>query len=255
MTLLGAALWMMGAHLASQWVTLIVMWLFGRVHDLMILIVCQAVGYLLVLYAMLRVHAPKSRIRDFVGLRPTSIAFVVMAPIVGVAAQYPGSFAQEHLMRWFPSESADLGFLDVFFGLTFPRRVAIATAATLLGPIAEELIFRGAAFTSILARHRAMAVVVVTSVGFAVIHPDLRDVPILLVMGLILGHLRWASGSLLPPILLHVAFNAVPFAYLLPVDSMPPDERTPLLHALVGLAAVVACVAASHVLGRRSRAV
>lgn len=253
MSLLGAVMWMIGAHLIAMWVTLIVMWLFGRQTDLMVGVVCQAVGYLLALYAMLRLHAPSRRIRDFVGFRAPSLVFLLVAPLVGIAAQYPGSWAQEQIYALFPRESAGIGPLDLFFDLSFARRVAIAVAATVLGPIAEELVFRGATFTSIIDRHRPAVVIAVTAAAFTLIHSEPRDLPILFVMGLILGHLRWASGSLLPPILLHMAFNAVPFAYLLQVESMPPDEPTPGFQALAGLAVVVACVASTALSGRRRR--
>lgn len=254
MSLLGAVLWMIGAHLIAMWVTLLASWMFGRVYDLMVGVVCQAAGYFLALYAMLRVHAPEARIRDFIGFSRTSLVFIAIAPLVGIAAQFPGSWLQDQLYAWFPRETADLGPLDLFFQLSFPRRVAIAAAATFLGPVAEEVVFRGAAFTSVLNRHRPAAVIGVTALAFALIHPEVRDLPILIAMGLILGHLRWASGSLLPPILLHVAFNAVPFFYLLPAASRPAEEPTPLVHAAVGLAVVLAGVGLAHLAAlRRAR--
>ena len=81
-------------------------------------------------------------------------------------------------------------------------------------------------------------------------------VPIFFV-GLLLGYLRTASGSLVPAALLHVGFNAVPFLGLFggpeePTGAATGEEVEPVL--LVGtLAASLVCLCLVRVVSTRSR--
>jgi membrane protease YdiL (CAAX protease family) len=76
-------------------------------------------------------------------------------------------------------------------------------------------------------------------------------------LGILLGYLRSSSGSLLPPILLHMGFNAVPFFDLFgserPAAGQEPGDDV-LQGGVVTLAAAVwaAIVAAFHVVATRS---
>ena len=94
-------------------------------------------------------------------------------------------------------------------------------------PIQEEVIFRGLVQTTLEKRHPGLirifrcetsVAALVTAVLFAVVHSarvSLGDswdhvaliVAGALVLGLLAGHLRWKSGSLLPCILIHSLFN------------------------------------------------
>jgi membrane protease YdiL (CAAX protease family) len=83
---------------------------------------------------------------------------------------------------------------------------AIVTA--LLGPLVEELLFRGLGFY-LLAQFGDMAAIVVTSIAFALTHGIAVGIPIFFVIGLGLGFIRSRSGSIYPPFLLHAAFNGL----------------------------------------------
>jgi membrane protease YdiL (CAAX protease family) len=77
----------------------------------------------------------------------------------------------------------------------------------LVGPIVEELMYRGAGM-SLLARYGATAAVLVTAVGFGLGHGLLLALPALVLFGVVTAVLRLKTDSLYPCMLVHCAFNA-----------------------------------------------
>ncbi len=83
-------------------------------------------------------------------------------------------------------------------------------AVGVLGPIAEELIFRGL-LQGLLTKTRlgpAISIVLIAAV-WAAIHVDysFTVIAILFVCGLLLGVSRWRTGSLIPAMVMHVIWN------------------------------------------------
>ncbi len=82
-------------------------------------------------------------------------------------------------------------------------------AVGVFGPIAEELVFRGYLFGILRDRAGIVATIVITAVGWAVLHVDYSwwVVAIIAVDGLMLGLARWRTGSVYVPIVMHIAYN------------------------------------------------
>lgn len=87
--------------------------------------------------------------------------------------------------------------------------VANFVVIAVVAPIVEETTYRGLGFAAVSARFGALAGVLVTGVAFGLSHGLVVALPVLSLFGIILAALRWRTGSLYPPIVLHAAFNAV----------------------------------------------
>lgn len=81
-------------------------------------------------------------------------------------------------------------------------------AVGFIGPTAEELIFR-AYFFHRLRRLGPVAQIAITAIGWALLHQDYSwtVISIIAVDGLLLGLARWRTGSVLPPIVMHISYN------------------------------------------------
>jgi membrane protease YdiL (CAAX protease family) len=81
-------------------------------------------------------------------------------------------------------------------------------AVGVLGPIAEELIFRAFIYSRLI-RFGPAAAIAVTGIGWAILHFDytLVVIGIIVIDGILLGLARWRTGSIVPPIVMHVLYN------------------------------------------------
>ena len=145
-------------------------------------------------------------LREYLALRrPTSwpraagiaTIVIVLVWLMGVVLQPfvdPGE--EQNLIpdRWDPSRAEP-------FAANF---VVVA----LLAPIVEELLFRGLGYT-LLERFGHWTAIAVTSAAFALAHGLVEGFPLLVVFGAGLAYMRSRVGSILPGILVHMAFNAV----------------------------------------------
>ena len=89
-------------------------------------------------------------------------------------------------------------------------------AFSVIGPIAEELTFRGLGFYLLESFVGPTATILVLGVMFGLWHGLIEALPVLVVFGLCLAYLRARTDSIFPGMILHAAFNgaALLFAVL-----------------------------------------
>lgn len=82
-------------------------------------------------------------------------------------------------------------------------------AVGILGPVAEELIFRGWFFGILQKRVGAGLAIIATAVGWALLHYSYTwtVIGVIIVDGLILGLARLRTRSVFPPIVMHALYN------------------------------------------------
>jgi sodium transport system permease protein len=80
-----------------------------------------------------------------------------------------------------------------------------------LPPVCEELLCRGFLFASFRARFGDLLAVLFTAVLFGALHLDLQRIPATAIAGLALGYVRLRTGTIVAPILFHMAYNATLF--------------------------------------------
>jgi len=85
---------------------------------------------------------------------------------------------------------------------------ANVVAFAIVGPVVEELTFRGLGF-SLLQRFGQAAAILLVGLAFGLWHGLVEALPILTALGIGLAYLRARTDSLYPPIILHAGFNAL----------------------------------------------
>jgi uncharacterized protein len=89
--------------------------------------------------------------------------------------------------------------------------LAFGAVATFLAPVVEELTFRGVGF-ALFAPYGPWVAIVATGILFGAYHGLIVALPVLAGFGIILGWLRYATGSIYPCIALHAIFNGIAIA-------------------------------------------
>ena len=106
-----------------------------------------------------------------------------------------------------------------------------------LPALCEELVMRGVLLPSLAAVAPASSAVVLTAGAFALIHFDPIRLLFTFVVGLVLGFLRLRTGSLWPPVVVHLTLNTLTFAVAPLVDD-PSAPYTP--QPVLGFACLLA---------------
>ncbi|MDH3591121.1 MAG: ABC transporter permease subunit, partial [Planctomycetota bacterium] len=130
-------------------------------------------------------------------------ADALMAFVAGAA----GVFLVIWLYTFMPAREAS-GFEEVIKLLLdeIPVWMFLCMLAV-VPPICEEFLCRGFLLSSFRARFGAKGAVVLSAALFAALHLDVYRLPSTFLAGLILGFILVRTGSILPAILFHMAFN------------------------------------------------
>ncbi len=99
-------------------------------------------------------------------------------------------------------------------GFSWPALIAMTVMGGILAPIAEEIAFRGLFFGWLRQYMGFGPAALVSASVFAVLHGVLLLIPALIVVGLALAWIAERSGSILPAIVTHAAFNTFMIATL-----------------------------------------
>jgi membrane protease YdiL (CAAX protease family) len=160
-------------------------------------------GFILVV--VLLIARGRNKRELFALRRPLSwgrAASISIAIIVGV-------FVMAQALAPFVDPEAEQGLTPTYWDSgRIAQFAAYAFAVTIVGPIVEELVFRGAGF-SLLEPFGQWTAIVVVGVTFGLVHGLLEGLPIITAFGLGLAYLRSRTQSLYPCVLLHSAFNTV----------------------------------------------
>jgi membrane protease YdiL (CAAX protease family) len=172
-------------------------------------ILCEAVGTLILLVAMARVHAPDERMRDIVGMRPTPVVLSVLALVAGASLVFVLAPLDETLAVKFPldGETAELFAVD-----TTQKRVVLGLAI-LASPFFTEVFYRGAIF-GLLERDKPRSMTVFVTTLLCVFPPSLHNFFSAFVLTAVASHARGLSRSLWPALALRLGYAGVIAAYL-----------------------------------------
>lgn len=214
----------------------------------------EALVFVLGTFAVLSVHAPSRSARDALGLRPTHPALSVFGLALGLSLKLPTAQLQQFIERFFPTPETELVRQAVLLhGGSVLRVVILLVVVACVGPLVEELFFRGALFGA-LRRSRSLAgAAVVTAIAFTLAHLVWRSWLPLLIVAATLSYLRAVAGSLLPGLALHVGFNSVTLiAVLTNVSPVTRPFHVGPLWALMGWIVSGALLAATGFVARNS---
>jgi membrane protease YdiL (CAAX protease family) len=147
--------------------------------------------------------------RSFLALRrPTSWALAARISIVVIVAVTIVGTA----VAPFGSPGKEQGLIpERFDSHRIAQFVAYAAVVTVVGPIVEELMFRGVGY-GLLERYGRITAVVLVGLAFGLIHGLVAGFPVIATFGIGLAYLRSRTDSIYPCILLHASFNAAGLA-------------------------------------------
>ena len=112
------------------------------------------------------------------------------------------------LLDWLTSA---LSFLPDWLEGTFDYMQSSWTGillVALVGPVVEELFFRGAIERTLLRKYKPWVAIVVSGLIFGIVHMNPAQVVFASLAGMLLGWLYWRTRSLIPCMVVHVLNNS-----------------------------------------------
>lgn len=217
----------------------------------------QVFGTLFTLFCILRLYAPNTSIRHFLGLRGTHPGFYVVAALLGVIIQIPTTALYDVILKRNPPETDhDALFMDDL-ARGRPWQAILFFIIVLAGPFIEEVFFRGALFRPLKKENATVGVILVSTILFAFVHLEKQIFVPIAIVGFILGIMRALSGSLVPSIIMHTTFNGAAFWSMyerFKSGATTSTESPPPLSIIGGASlATLFLVVITAVLGRYSR--
>ena len=92
--------------------------------------------------------------------------------------------------------------------------------ACLIGPVAEELLFRGVLYPALRRRLSRVAAMLISGIAFALIHTNVMGLLPIVLLGVTLAYLYERTGSIAGPIALHMAHNTLLMALAMTYRSV-----------------------------------
>lgn len=222
--------------------------------DIVHLGACEALAFTVGLAAVLGLHARHTPASRILGIRPTHPALPVLGLALGLTVHFPAQSIEQLVEQYFPTPPEVLvARVALLTGETPLEVAAILLVVACIGPLVEELFFRGAMFGALRRHHSVVVASSVSGVSFVLGHLDPRLWAPLLVVAAVITHLRAASGSLLPGLALHVGFNTVTVLGVVTgaVSVASPPRLTPTEN-VVGWTVTAVLVFAVQYVGSRS---
>lgn len=210
---------------------------------------------------VLRAHGADGPLGPLLGIRRTHPALPALGVLLGFALHWPAESIDASLQRFLPESVDDIAAEAALLSAGSPARVVLVLLViACVGPLVEELFFRGALFGALRKTHSLPTTTAVVSICFVVGHLNIRRWPALSVVAVAITYVRAISGSLLPALALHVAFNAVTvLAFATGAAALGPS-KIELIPTVIGCMATavllfaVQYVASRAAVARRGRA-
>ncbi len=137
---------------------------------------------------------------------------IVSAPILGLVATYIRLLIQGHDVN--PQTE-----MIILAGGSDMQWAFVALIVIICVPIVEELLYRGVLLGFIADIISPTKAIWVSAVIFGIAHFDVANSIGTALLGLGLGYMRVRTGSIWPPVILHMSFNAVGFTIM--VNAVP----------------------------------
>jgi uncharacterized protein len=215
MTFFAAAIWSTSALVALDFLALLLISAHPASEiDLVSRVLCQAAAFVGTLFLLTLVHERERTLSDVLGLRRASIPLCVLSIVLGFTLQGPMNLLSEAIYKRYPLPEEQVELIKQLFDVpALHQKIALVLAAGVIGPVVEEMLFRGALFRGLRRGQPPALTVIGIALLFAAAHRDLRNFTPDFVGGLAMGYVRLVTGSLWPAIFVHATFNAVSAAY------------------------------------------
>lgn len=206
----GAALWTLSIGFVMQGVVGVLEAAHpGAAEDLVTRTAAEVLAYSVILFGILRVHAPDVSLATSLGAKWPPFVAWPLAAVAGAGLAIPTEWSSELLARRFPLGEEERALVAKVYSIETPSKQFLVIIATVvLLPVCAELFFRGAIFTALQKKARLDLVILAAATFDALLPGNLRAIPSMLVLLVAIGWIRARTASVWPAVVARVSFFA-----------------------------------------------
>jgi membrane protease YdiL (CAAX protease family) len=189
-------------------------------------------------------------LREVLQIRPARPPVLLLAIVAGLSLQFPLVELTAIVSDMVPAialSEDQIARLERMMRIDGPvRAITVPLAIVVVPAVSEELLFRGLLLRALAARQSRVRALLLTSLLFGVFHLEPIALPYSFVAGLVLGAVALRTGSVLPSIALHAAFNAAPLLFsdaIVHIEGFNAEHESHLSPALVAATVVLSATA------------
>jgi hypothetical protein len=167
-------------------------------------------------FGIARVHAPTKTIGEILGAEPIGFGRTLVATTMGALSAIPFAALEDAIERHWPRSATDRDqIVHALASISHGARTAGAALSLVVLPIAFELFFRGAIFSTAAVTSRAKSAVGLATFTYALFFVASGDaigiqyLPLTCAVGAMCSVARAATGSLLGAVGAAIAYYAV----------------------------------------------
>jgi membrane protease YdiL (CAAX protease family) len=218
---------------------------------------CFGLAFVLSIFLVARAHLGTRPVRDALGARVVGPWVYVGAAFSGLLLHLPATWLNALVEgRWPVSDEELQSYAEHTTFTSIWHKAVFGAVAIAIGPFFEEIYCRGVLFRALRRSAGPAQTVVVTALGFAMLHLNPRNMVNALLGGLWLGVIRLTAGSVGPSLLAHMLYNGLIIVAFLGGWDDPSSRQAPvpLVWGLGGTALALAALAATVALSLRDPA-
>ena len=152
----------------------------------------------------------------------------------------------ESFLSWIPAfQDSFTSFEQSFGGLENENYLFVLGSVVILGPIVEELMFRGIVYHSIKKALGVWAAILLSALLFGIWHMELVQPIDVIIIGVGIAIVYETTGNMVYPVLLHILNNFY--------SALPPQIDTPLWNSVIEIAGYLMILPTVYLLSQMTK--
>ena len=215
----------------------------GAFGDFVTVSTAKVLACSIVLFAILRVHEPETSVRQVLAIRRPAVMVFFLAVLLGACLAIPATWIEQLIAMKFPVTPKEAEVVEHLLA-TPAKRWVLVVSLTIIMPVCDDLLFRGALFTLLKRTAKLDTVVFATAAFNMLVSMEWRQFPSIFVMLLAASWMRAMTASVIPSIAARITFFALLYAPSALGRDGPPTSKPVLAAALLGAAVALAAIGA-----------
>lgn len=182
----------------------------------------------------------RTPVRDLFQTEGLSLPLTLRYAVIGIGLQFLAGTLWQLLQQLFSIDQVNVSVDMITSAIGAKSIVAMILYACIIGPIGEEMLFRGFIMKT-LSRVSTRFAIIVSALLFGFMHGNFQQAILAFLLGLFLGKIDQRHNSLVPSIIVHIVINTNATLLTLPEMVLPENIAT-VISSILSLGYIILAI-------------